>query len=317
MDYSFFATAFTDDELPMPQWGIIGEWINTNVPSDKHYEAWDAAAETWLKRLKLHLGADYVIDADEEFGLLSTLSAVDGTAVLRHAISTKRQLQEYLRELPEPNFLGPHVIIVFKTRDQFFDYVAHAFPDGEFGSPEGICIRATGYMHIVLVPLPVDRIQPAIAHELTHVMLAHLPIPLWLEEGLAQLLEEHVTGQHHFRIDHESALRHRTFWKEHGLQDFWNGWAYHRPDDGRELAYGLSQVLLRNLMADHPKKFFRIIEDALVEDAGDAAFRKHIGIGIAECAAQFLGQGSWEPDFKKLREESRPNKEEDVTGQTD
>lgn len=304
---SVFESSLTEIEgFPRPNWKFLHQWVAANVAKSNLYEAWDSIAQMWLQALRDRLGDSYSIDAEAEFGMLSTLKQHQAAATLRHAVSAKRTMQDYLRALPSPNFLGPHVIIALDTVRDFASYIAPFFSDGEYGRPGGICIR-TGYMHMVFPPTRIDALQSGITHELTHVMLAQLNLPSWLEEGIAQTLQSLVGGYSLFHLDHEMAARHRDYWSRNGLQNFWSGRSFYNQDDGCELSYNLSQVLVRNLSTDYPSVFFKFVADAKREDAGDSAIQSHMGLRLGDCAAQFLGKGDWSPDLAKLRQLCPPD----------
>lgn len=303
MNYSVFETALKPaDGFPRPDWTFVGEWIAANVRKEKHAEAWDAAVEAWLRKTREQLGDPYAIDALDEFALLSALDQRAATIVLRHAKSAKATMLKTLSRLPLPEFLGPHVILAFAKLDEYCTYISHYYPDGEYGLAPGLCIRTGGYMHMVFAPQQADALLRAVTHELAHVVLTRFDLPLWLEEGMTQILEEVVSGYSLFRMNHEIAERHSRYWPEHGLQDYWSGKVFESADEGRELAYSLSQVLIRNLTTDHPRRFFDFVATAKRIDAGESTMREHLGMGLADCAAQFLGQGEWAPDFEKLKD---------------
>jgi len=303
--FAVYEGAFTQAEgFPRPDWKRIGEWIQAHVPRSRHFEAWDSAAELWLRKMRAQLGAPYTIDVDGEFALLSPLPLDDATAVLRHAVSAKQSMQAILRRLPTAKPLGSHVMIAFQSNGAYCTYISYYYEEGAYGFAPAMCINED-YVHMVFAPQPLEHLQRSVTHELTHVLLAHLALPSWLEEGLAQILEDLVGGRATFTIDRETAARHKAYWREHGLKAFWSGDSYHQPDDGRELSYGLSQVLVRNLATDHGSRFFDFVAAAKRQDAGESAMRRHLGMGLAECAAQFLGPGDWEPDFDELDAKSR------------
>lgn len=307
MDQKTFADFFQEiDGFPRPDWESISNWISANVSPENRYEAWDSAAEYWLKKLRQHLGGDYYLDADGEFALVSALKPTEATGILLHAASAKRSMQTILKRLPTINYEGSHVILAFAEIDNYFTYLSYFYDDGEYGYSGGVFIP-NGYMHIVLPPSPIYSLHSAVTHELTHLLLRHLSLPQWLEEGMAQILEELVASHSAFTIDHETAGEHQKHWRTFGLQEFWTGRAFSHPSEKSRLAYHLSQILVRNLATDYPKSFLDFVGDAKWSDAGEAAMQKHLGMSLEECVAKFLGKGNWQPDFQKLWPQQSPS----------
>jgi hypothetical protein len=47
-----------------------------------------------------------------------------------------------------------------------------------------------GLQHFITTKADLRSIEPVIAHEMTHACVQHLPLPLWLNEGLAVNTEQ-------------------------------------------------------------------------------------------------------------------------------
>jgi hypothetical protein len=62
-----------------------------------------------------------------------------------------------------------------------------------------------------------------------------------------------------------------------------------------ELSYHLAEILTRNIHAGHARSFIEFVKRADWHDAGDAAAREVLGRGLDVVAAEFLGQGNWQP----------------------
>jgi tetratricopeptide (TPR) repeat protein len=132
-------------------------------------------------------------------------------------------------------------------------------------------------------------------HEITHACLSHLPLPLWLEEGVAQLTEAALSGGMPFALNGEDAAGIRRYWREHGLRDFWWGTGFHSLDGGQRHSYRLAEILFRLIVGDHRRRLPDFVRHTQADDAGDGAAREFLGRSLADLAAQFLGPGSWDP----------------------
>jgi tetratricopeptide (TPR) repeat protein len=133
-------------------------------------------------------------------------------------------------------------------------------------------------------------------HEITHACLAHLTLPLWLEEGATQLAEEAgLANWARFQLDAETAKGMRDYWHENELSNFWWGKGFFLTDDAQMPSYQLAQVLFHLLLSDHRRQLPDFVRHAHAADAGDSSAREHLGKSVGDLAAQFLGSGSWEP----------------------
>jgi hypothetical protein len=77
---------------------------------------------------------------------------------------------------------------------------------------------------------------------MTHAFVTHLPIPAWLNEGLAVNMEiafGRVADSHKLIELH---ARHRKFWTPELIQDYWSGRSWRRADEGNELSYDLGRL---------------------------------------------------------------------------
>ncbi len=140
------------------------------------------------------------------------------------------------------------------------------------------------------------RIEPVIAHELTHALVRHLPLPLWINEGIAVSTERRLcpTVRSEFRPA-ELRAKYAGFWNEDTIQEFWSGKSWRRPDDGNALSYELATTFI-GLIAQNWPSFVVLVNAADAQDAGDGAAREHLGYPIANLAEAVLGPGDWTPD---------------------
>ena len=98
--------------------------------------------------------------------------------------------------------------------------------------------------------------EPIIAHELTHCLLAPLKIPAWLNEGTAVNMEKQLcpgaVDRHRGIFVHREAARRRAeFWNAETIQEFWSGKSFNRPDEGCSLSYELAEELTKLIARDY------------------------------------------------------------------
>jgi hypothetical protein len=134
-------------------------------------------------------------------------------------------------------------------------------------------------------------------HEFAHACLAHLSIPRWLNEGLAVMVQTHITGLSYNQYDldkmHDDLQGHASLWNERTIQDFWSGDSFSNTEENH-LSYDLAYRCV-GLLAKDEAAIRKFIPEANTTDAGEAAALKHYGKSLGLLIAEFLGQGDWSP----------------------
>ena len=282
------------DKLPRPKWDVIATWVDAHVEPDALNETWTQIARDWLLRLSRSLPSSYALHESPEFLLLAAEKTL-ANHVLNSLERARRIILNTLDGVAIDQGYGKHVVLLFADIDSYYDYVVDFYPDeGEFALSGGMFFDV-GYGHFAVCPTYGDDYERVIAHELNHTLLRHLPLPLWLNEGVTQFMEDVVLDSTYFSVDHEIRRRHREYWTAETIHMFWSGESFFLPDDGQELSYHLSQVLFRNLMSDHPNCVKDVLNNANFPDAGNAAFVDSCKSSLAERVSQFLGNGPWAP----------------------
>ena len=220
---------------------------------------------------------------------------------LERALST---IMDCLNGIAANPFYGKHVVILFDSDDRYYEYTSHFYPEqGEFATSGGMFIDR-GRGHFVLPRREIREAERVVAHELCHACVAHLPIPAWLNEGIAQIVEDAMDASPFFVRENritEYMERHRGFWGEEEIQQFWSGESFGRPDDGQELSYHLARLAVGALSHDYVS-FRRFVLSANEKDAGDAALKEVFGGSLEDLIERFLGAGNWAPNPEKWSE---------------
>ncbi|WP_442506027.1 hypothetical protein SH528x_004847 [Novipirellula sp. SH528] len=280
--------------MPRPKWEAIASWVASNVESISLNEYWTQIARDWLARLAQSLPRGYAVLESPEFLLLASDESL-GKRLLSYSERARRIILTTLDGVASNEGHGKHVVLLFADIESYYDYVTDFYPDeGEFALSGGMFLDV-GYGHFAVCPAYGDDYERVIAPELNHALLRHLPLPLWLNEGVTQVMEDVVQDSSYFMMDHEILRRHRAYWNAKTIDIFWSGDSFYAPDEGQELSYHLSQVLFRNLMSDYPKAVKEILINANFVDAGNSAFVDSCNMPLAERVAQFLGDGPWAP----------------------
>jgi len=282
---------------PIMDWTAAGRWVDALAGSDQA-SAWIAIERAWLLHLRDALGAGFRLAESENCLLLSALVDNVANATLGFMERTLKRVVRTLDGIAQVTPEGKDILIVFDDEDAYYRYVSHAYPDGgEFANSGGMYING-GCGHFVTVRRDLSAIEPVIAYEMTHACLAHLPIPLWLNEGLAVNTEQRLTGvQGSMYTPQEMRGMHLAFWGEADIQEFWSGYSFQRLDDGNLLSYDLARILVAYMAKDW-QAFRRFVLAANMADGGAAAAREHLGADLGELACALLGQAysaRWSP----------------------
>jgi hypothetical protein len=278
------------DGLPRVNWEAVQAWAAARPKGEDPHERWCELQRQWVDELAEALGEPYVWVESDELILLSSREPGDVRDLLAMADRAFAATCQIVGPPPEP--LGKLVILCFASNDEFYDYVAPLYPEGSYGGIGGICIR-DGDTHVAL-PDVGREVESTLIHEMVHVCLGD-DVPAWLQEGVAQLVPEHVSGTRRPPLRERDVRRHQHHWAKRGLQCFWGGDGFTHDDRGQELSYELAYLLVSILIGDHRGRVPAFLRASTRGDFGVAAAREHLGMTLGQLATQFLGEGDWEP----------------------
>lgn len=279
-----------------PDWNEIAQRIGDDLSHDDLHSEWSKECKKWLESIAGEFGSDYRIAESANFSIMSNESDRYIQVFSGFLERTLKRILKTLDGIASDEGFGNHVALIFQDIDQYYEYVAMFFPDeGEFGLSSGMYINE-GYGHFVFPSQDINYAEPIAVHELTHACLNHLPLPLWLNEGMAVLMEDVLAGNHLF-LDKEMVERHQMYWNESTIQGFWSGESFTAIDEGQELSYNLAHILARNISQDFPA-FVRFSNHASYEDAGESAAQEFLGLSLTQIVGSFLGEGNWQPDAR-------------------
>lgn len=271
----------------------------------------------WVETLRDDLGGDYFVAQSRQTILLCDQPEDVARWLLQYAGKTVDVIREHLADVAWHGAFGKDLLLVFSDEDDYYQYVSHHCRDGVQAASAGMCIHS-GYTHIALPWRDMMDAANAVVHELTHDCLAHLPLPSWLNEGVAMTLQRLVPpparplgqgDQDTFfsaAIDwrppmmwDELAERHFSFWTEENIQSFWAGTSFYESGDANELSYSLAEVFVKLLGERGNSAMLRgFLQAAHQDDAGQTAAVDILGTDLGEIAATFLG--NWRPQRKAM-----------------
>lgn len=284
--------------LPVFDWSAVSEWVSHLPAPEEQAKAWGLAERAWFDHLCLALGPDFRVREHGAALLLSNLDAVVAKAMLDYIHKSAQRILQVLEGVAEIPPWGHDLVIVFEDKDSYYRYVAHYYPDeGEYAESSGMYIQA-GCGHFVTMADSLQSLEPVIVHELTHAYVQHLPLPTWLNEGLAVNTEQRLSPTSGMRPDlPKMHARHQSFWNAERIQSFWNGQSFSQTGPPNELSYDLARLLVAHLAADwtafRPFALQAHQQDGGAQAAGDCL---DIALGALVCALlDREPSADWEP----------------------
>jgi hypothetical protein len=281
--------------LPHPDWNAAQAWVET-FPEEHHEAAALACQQAWLGMLAAALGDEYRVYPSAHALVLSPRPDNEAKAALEFVDRTRRRVQFMLEELAGDD-IHKEVLLVFADADGYSRYARYYCPDLDDTMVSAGMYLHVGGGHFIVYGEELWRMEPTIVHELTHAQLSHLPLPLWVNEGMAVNAEQRLTQTGANTWDVKALERkHAAFWTPETIQEFWNGAAFKRPDVGSELAYDLGRILVNGMCADW-NAFKHFVSEASADDGGAAAAANAMNIDLGEAVRHFLERedGEWAP----------------------
>lgn len=284
--------------LPIADWEAVHRWLEESVPTKQRAAAWMASERAWMEHLRAALSGGYRIVEGDTAIVLSSLEPNVAQAAVAFMEKTLRRILATLDGVAQVPDLGKDLLVVFDNEERYYEYVSNYYPEnGEYAFSGGMHIN-WGCGHYVTVKSGLHAIEPTIVHEMTHGCLAHLPIPAWLNEGMAVNVEWRFTGARPSLYTPEQMHRkHLAFWHEAEIQEFWSGKSFLRPDEGNMLSYDLARVLV-DLFSREWQAFRAFALAANSSDGGSEAANRHLtlNLGAAVCAVfDRPAAPGWEP----------------------
>lgn len=287
--------------FPIADWTKVQAWVDA-LPEARRAQAWTACERGWLLHFRDALGAEFHLEESDTAAVLSSLQPRAAEITLEFTGRSARRIAAVLDGIAQFAPWGKDILIAFDDDESYYRYVAYYYPErGEFASSGGMCID-TGCTHYVTVKTELRQIEATIVHEMTHGSVAHLPLPLWLNEGLAVNTERRLAGAGRPRHTPEQMHdKHRRFWSVIRIQEFWSGQSFQVPGDANTLSYDLARIIVEQLARDWPT-FTQFVLNARHDDAGATAAHEHLRLDLGELVTTLLERDtpkSWSPDPEK------------------
>lgn len=285
--------------FPIVDWGAVDAWVRGASSDEAGGTAWTECERAWLMHFRDALGPDFTLAESQSALLVTSLDSNVRRATLQFMDRALERVTRLLGDIAHVPSWGKDILVIFPDAGRYYDYVSYYYPaEGEFALSGGMHI-STGCGHFVTVESSLDAMEPVVVHEMTHGCLAHLPLPRWLDEGIAVNTEARLAGlgspEYTPRQMHE---KHLAFWGKKEIQEFWSGTSFYHSGDSNLLSYDLARVLVEQMSADW-KRFTRFVREADWRDGGAASAEKHLDIDLGRAVCAMLERPScsgWVPD---------------------
>lgn len=300
----FLALIELKDSVPHVDWDRVHTWCDDFADSSLGDDAWLACERAWLLHLRDALGAGYRLFESATALLLTRQDDRAVELTLAFIARTSQRVQRLLGRTAEVSDRGRDILIAFDDPDAYYGYVTTFYPaDGEIPTSAGVFI-GSGCGHFASIQSELNALEPTIAHEMTHALLAHLPLPAWLNEGIAVNVEHRLAGgTPDTAAMRELVQQHRAFWTPANIQTFWSGSSYCGPDQAVHLSYDLGRIIASALGQDW-NQFEDFVLAAHWDDAGDSAAREVLAVDLGGFVCSFLGADA--PEAWRPRPDSWP-----------
>lgn len=282
-----------------PDWTHIRAFIKQRIDAKELGAAWHFVACKWLQQLSKDLGGEARLYHSTHFLCVSDLGPGTTRTLLTYAESVLVVIRNSLQTAAWTGYHGCHVLLFFADQDDYYTYISFYHPDGLYPLSGGVFL-GRGYAHVALPFVTPRSAEHTIIHELVHNLLAHLPLPLWLNEGVAVIIERAIERRP-FLLDREVVERHARHWTETSIQTFWAGTSFSIPGESNELSYRLAEILV-TLLSEKGPAFIDFIKHADWRDAGQDAALNVMAADLRDLAGGFLGPGKWRPQRKAIAE---------------
>jgi hypothetical protein len=275
--------------FPRADWKKIHEWIKSNVPVECRPAAMTEANAQWMGRIRRRMHEPHALYESRHFLFLSTQRRERAKMFMDMAERGYDRLAEFTVDIQRTEPRGKLPILGLGHQELYYRYVCYFEGNGKEKIASGGMFIRSGCDHIAIPEGPgFDR---TLLHELTHAVVADLPLPRWVNEGLAQVMEDLAPGyiQRHLEPEFFAARQQKqtAYWRAYGIGPFWTGDSFWTPASCL-FSYELAQEIVRDIWVARTQDFRNFILHAHRNDGGDAAAREYLGASVQELAAKYL-----------------------------
>lgn len=279
------------ESLPRIDWPKANAWILARG-AEFDAAAWRrAVASAFLDELRDRLEVEHVRWRSPGVEGLAPRSGMLADDIGKFAERCLRTLRAELRPLIDDQPAPVVMIVLVEPIERYIDLTDGYMPDeGDMGSSGGMYLNDGPDTLPMIAALASARFacEATVAHELTHHFLHDRRLPIWANEGIAQMMEERLTDPIQGVFTRELAEELRKYWSDGSLMAFVDGSAF-GSSMGRtqEFAYALANWLVRVEFNRDSHAFLAFLRDCQLEEA-EVSCRRHLGVSVPELAHRLL-----------------------------
>ncbi len=286
------------ENFSRPDWDGISNYVEKNLKNEDQHLLWCDIATIWINKIKNNLPENFKVYESENFIILTDESEKYASKFLSFLEHALKRILTTLNGIASDEGYGKLVILMFENVDTYYSYTSYFYhEDGEYGLSSGVYLNH-GYGHFAFPHIDLSYAEIVAAHEMTHALLVHLPIPKWLNEGIAVTIENMFSSYGGSEDEAEIYKEHCSFWDEKEIQEFWSGDSFSRTDEAQKLSYHLAQLAVKSLSSDY-EAFTKFVNNAHFSDAGEQAAKNCFGGTLGNLISQFFGENNWSPEPEK------------------
>ena len=136
--------------FPRPDWAAIAKQIEDNFDEPQRNQTWLTVVDEWLSKIIEALGEGYWLGESENFLVVASESEQYINSLARFLENTLDRVLTTLDGIASDEGYGKHVVMIFRTLDQYYSYISYFYPEeGEFATSGGIYVNR-GYGHFAL-----------------------------------------------------------------------------------------------------------------------------------------------------------------------
>lgn len=279
--------------LPRVDWHAASIWMRREMIHPSRQASYRRSiAAACLDELRDTLDADHRRWRTLHVEGLAPLGGQIGPSVAQVAERAFTVLAKEFATIRGDEPIAPVAVVLIEPLESYIDFTASYFPeDGAFATSGGLYLNEDpdAFALIAVNTSARHQAEAAVVHELTHHALHGHGLPLWVEEGFTQVMEQRVTGAGNFSIDSAMIGRQREAWSDGGIARYLDGESFVSPErDEQELAYHLSQWFVRSMLMNRPRPFMAFARDCKSTTPDDASER-HLGAPLRDVLRQVTG----------------------------
>jgi len=251
--------------------------------------------EEWKQEVSREVNTNFHLSESEYFCLLVPHDyEKSGTRLLHESAErTFLTLSRMLKGIVPKKRGDRFRIVLFDNSSSYKQYLLSHYPnsDIESVSPEGTLVQSSDVPpHIALPQQDLGLTESVIAHELTRLCLSPLRLPVWIEEGIALLVEHELTGLQPPPIDPESLKKLREYWSPENSEQFWSGAGFYEVGDISAVCRATAELIIYAILKQYSYEQFRdFVQNAKYEDSGDQSAANNLGLNLGDIFVGALG----------------------------